>query len=796
MSFLSQFFRSRPAVSREPLPAEPPAVPWPAQGLWAYAAYAPLQDLFWQTREETLDLRKVIYDARLPEPLGGLLYLGVRRSRRSRRQRVALARERIAAFSASLAAGHTPRQVADDFRQREARGDYRPASQQPLRIGGDLPEPIVQWIERVAAQARLAPAASHEAAAELADNFAARLAAGESLDSLREQLGDVAQASQLLRQTRLALAVTLPSLLRALLDEVLRRARLWPSERRDVARELTDHFSDGLAAGRSAEQLAADFGNPRQAARLIRRAKLRNRPLAWRMLRYSAQGLAFLISTLLIMYGVLCVRYLTARPTILHNYMADINRQEQAIPPDDRAWPLYREALLNLPREGRPDARGFERNAEAEEFWPEVVAYLDEHQETLSLIRRAANKPRFGFVFGDPANREFLQEFGGGPGQHGESPERYDPLLIECAIPQHQEIRFLAQLLDADARRASEQGDSSTFINDAVALVAMAEQNGHAAPFIVVDLVSSAIYRIALRLTAVVAAEHRELCSDEQLKQLVHAIAGFAGGGTLRWSLDGERQVFYDYLQRNFSDDGDGDGRLTAEGFESLNQWNYAANAQGRFALAWRTWGVELGLGGPIMSVEIAGRKEQAELANRLWDQVEVDYARPLWQWQESSAVKELWALQHSPLECTRYSPVLLLLWGTASHNVPLIAKQNMQQRDAVVAAIALELYHRRHNAWPATLAELTPSLLPSVPLDRFTGQPLQYRLVNGRPLLYSCGTDGDDDGGRPPKQGNRHASLWAPEAKLDADTISTEWAAAHDGDWILWPEPAQEKTN
>ena len=180
------------------------------------------------------------------------------------------------------------------------------------------------------------------------------------------------------------------------------------------------------------------------------------------MLRYSLQGSALLIAALLLTYGVLCVRYLTAQPTISHNYMADINREQQAIPPDDRAWPLYRKALLSLPHEGRPDARGFERNAEAKEFWPEIVAYLDKHQETLSLIRRAASKPGLGFVFGDPANREFLQEFGGGPGQHGESPERYNPLLIECVIPQHQELRFLANLLGGGCPAGVENDDRST----------------------------------------------------------------------------------------------------------------------------------------------------------------------------------------------------------------------------------------------------------------------------------------------------------------------------------------------
>jgi hypothetical protein len=121
----------------------------------------------------------------------------------------------------------------------------------------------------------------------------------------------------------------------------------------------------------------------------------------------------------------------------------------------------------------------------------------------------------------------------------------------------------------------------------------------------------------------------------------------------------------------------------------------------------------------------------------------------------------------------------------------PLVGELDTQRRDAVFGVIALELYHRRHNAWPATLNELAPGLLPAVPLDRFTGRPLCYRIIDGRPLVYSCGIDGDDDGGRPPKAGNEVASRWGPEAKLDADTIA--WADAQDGDWILWPPVEKE---
>ncbi|HXT60284.1 MAG TPA: hypothetical protein VN699_16705 [Pirellulales bacterium] len=776
------------------MPADPPAPPAPARGFWALAAYAPLGDWFEPGSQRTLDVRKIIHDARLPGPLPGLIYLGLRRSRRSRRQRAALARELIAAFSTSLASGESPREIAERFREQEARGHFLPRSKRRPRLDLDLPAPAAEWIERLLARARLQPALASQAAGELAEHFVARLAAGESAADLIEQFGAAERAARLLRSTRLPAAVLLPAPLRNLLDAVLVRARLWQSERADIARELTDHFDDGLAAGRSPEQLVVDFGDPRQAARLIRRAKLRSRPLAWRLLRHSLQGLSAVTGAVLLLYVLLFVRYVTGRPTISHNYLADFNREPQAVPPDDRAWPLYREALLMLPTAGRPNALSFGTSDAANESRPSLAAYLDEHRETLALIRQAASKPRFGFIYGDPANRDFLMKFASGADAHGESPDRYDRWLIECVLPQHQEIRFLGELLYADARRASEAGNGSKYADDVLALIGMAEHNEDAAPFLVVKLISSAIYRMALHVTATVAAERPELCSDEQWKRLAHAIAAYAEGGTLRWRLDGDRDVLDDFLQRTFTDDGEGGGRLTPEGFRRLyRDFNAAGPVQGRLALAWRTWGVELGLAGPLMSAEMANRKELMDLADRLWDEAEADYARPMWQWQESSAEKTMRALASSPLERTRYWPVLDLLPGTASYMVPLVAELTTQRRDATLTAIALELYHRRHNAWPATLDELAPSLLPAVPLDRFTGRPLCYRIIDGRPLVYSCGVDGDDDGGRPPKAGNEVASRWGPEAKLDADTIASAWAAAQDGDWILWPSVEKE---
>jgi hypothetical protein len=78
------------------------------------------------------------------------------------------------------------------------------------------------------------------------------------------------------------------------------------------------------------------------------------------------------------------------------------------------------------------------------------------------------------------------------------------------------------------------------------------------------------------------------------------------------------------------------------------------------------------------------------------------------------------------------------------------------------------------------------------VPVDRFDGQPLRYRLVNGAPLIYSIGMDGDDDGGRVPEgrdaaTANRTAREWRPPTRVAAMKAAKSPDFV-DGDWILWP--------
>src|SRR5690606_6897021 len=62
--------------------------------------------------------------------------------------------------------------------------------------------------------------------------------------------------------------------------------------------------------------------------------------------------------------------------------------------------------------------------------------------------------------------------------------------------------------------------------------------------------------------------------------------------------------------------------------------------------------------------------------------------------------------------------------------------------------AAALALYRLEHGEYPDTLSALVPDMLPAVPEDLFTTQPLLYRRTDDGYLLYSAGLNGIDDGG------------------------------------------------
>ena len=93
--------------------------------------------------------------------------------------------------------------------------------------------------------------------------------------------------------------------------------------------------------------------------------------------------------------------------------------------------------------------------------------------------------------------------------------------------------------------------------------------------------------------------------------------------------------------------------------------------------------------------------------------------------------------------------------------------------------AVAVERHRLARGTWPSALEALTPDFLAKVPADPFDGEPLRYRRLEDRIVVYSVGEDGQDDGGETESTSSPGASrdlgfrLWDPPSRHQPRSVS-----------------------
>lgn len=538
-------------------------------------------------------------------------------------------------------------------------------------------------------------------------------------------------------------AANLPAELASLIGSVVQQTRLWRRERLDVARELISHFADGLHAGASAAELRDRFGDPRQTAQMIRRARLRSRPAWWFAWRYALTGMA----VLLLMYVGLAVKYFTSRPTIARDYLREINEPISKTPVDQRAWPLYQEALAMRrpyprPDLGIPDELGegwwqsetnrVDHNSDA---WKQLETFVDQNRASLELIHQATRRPIRGKAYEERAD--------GTPLDH-----QKDTLISVNLLP-ISELRTIAQLLGADARVAAAQNDGNRVTEDLRSLIKLAD-HAHGT-FLIEDLISTAILQLATVTIRDTLEDSPQLLTDQQWIGVAHQLAVFRGGGTIRFDLHGEQMVLDDVLQRTYTDDGHGRGSFTPAGLQFLKEIAAPiskAKDQNQSTDP-REKAIEL-IAGPATPYLALSRQEAKATTDRLFAQSLATRRGPMFTWVEPSPVDNYFCETAKSLNPMARMSLPMFLFPALQQS-DTAAERLCQVRDGTLTAIALHLYHRSEGTWPMTLDQLVPRYLPELPLDRFTGQPLCYQVRNNVPLVYARGADEQDDNGRTP---------------------------------------------
>lgn len=587
----------------------------------------------------------------------------------------------------------------------------------------------------------------------------------------------------------------LPAPLQDLIHDVARRSKLWYSERLDVALELITHFHDGLASGASPENLISTFGDRTQAAALIRRAKKRCRPRVWRAIMFAWRGIFALSIAVVCLYALLAARAFLTSPTITRNYLAEINATINKVPEPDRAWPLYRSAYLAQPRIPKAIIENFPGISPQDPAWPAAVAYIKECEPALDLIRRAASRPSMGRPlsnvltdFESDVHSFWLSGFDMEKART-EAQAQADsftlvpdtnPELIGVLLPHLGTLRHFARLLAFDAKLAATTGDAARVHADLQALYRMSTHTRDDG-FLISQLVCLAIQDLASQEFGKILRDDPVLLSNDQLVSLAH----LASRSPLAIDFGNERCSKGDLIQRIYSDDGHGNGHLTAQGYRLLKSY-MSADSQKAELMPFETLMV------PAVSGLSPSRRELSDLVDGIYDRASRYATTPTWKRADADDPSEnVEKLVTGPVSRVRYMLVSIL--------TPAITKavwrndEAAQRRGVVTTAVALELHRRKYGSHPNSLAEIEPSILPAIPLDMFDGKPLRYTLHDGKPVLYSIGVDRKDDGGRAPKKLNYSIGTpdrWKSVARSQAILNDPNQRHAIDGDWILWPLP------
>lgn len=581
----------------------------------------------------------------------------------------------------------------------------------------------------------------------------------------------------------------LPEDLAAMVRAVVRRTRLWRAERIDVALELAQHFRDGLESGATAETLIQAFGDNRTAARLIRRAKKRQRPVLWRAFVRSVQTIGAVFAVVLMIIGFYVVRAIVGKPTITVDYLAELNQNAVGHPAGEVAWPRLRDELNTLRPEFKTAAlyTAEEEPIPGNKPWPEVRAWLQGHQAQLTRIRAAAALPHFGFIARHPLAAEEaalwndVDQTPVVPFVGDWTNSLYGVQLLYLG-----DMRNMAKALAADMWLAAETGDRARVVADAETLLNF-NRHLRELPVFINDLVGMAIFSLLQDRLFWVLEEHPDLLTASDLAQLAHLFAA-VDDEDLRARPESERLAFYDAVQRMYTDDGTGDGHLTYTGmafFSSLVSLTEVSFAD-------RSESIAL----PMVTMD---RRDILQEYDRCMQLMSTRARTPLWDQDSIESVdNQLGAWTASRWMRARMLPIVLLL--PAVERASVNGQLTMFRRDATMALLAVQAYRRANGRYPQSLEDVVPRFLPKMPRDAFGGGPIGYHLANGKPVLYSHGADYDDDGGRPHTteaglidQGE--SMRWRTPANSSVHTPggARPFSDRVDGDWILFPRIEDE---
>ncbi|MBL8889165.1 MAG: hypothetical protein JNL67_04255 [Planctomycetaceae bacterium] len=499
----------------------------------------------------------------------------------------------------------------------------------------------------------------------------------------------------------------------------------------------------------------------------------------------------------------LVITFYQGKPQPSVDYVALLNQPAVEAPDEEKAWAVYRDLWIKhgfseggkfdimkfyLRDEFRGDVRLL-RPGDGDQ-WQAATQELSGIEDLLEGFRMGGVRPYFGaplkIDFADYAPKDFQAIHPRGTPDIGKTMQR-DLLetMVATLLPHFQVMRHAARLLEMDTRWALEQGDLERATRNIEAMLGISVQAAEGKSLVCI-FIGYALHHQALD-TLAECLEAGNPFDEQQLERIQVAIAKVPVQDL--FTIAGEQAMFMDVLQKTHTDNGSGDGRITADGIRFME--DVSAYTVGDYDSK-KTWSFQKQLRrtmAPVSMLVLPSRKQLAEKATELYDRLE-EFIRL--HADRAEVVKLEQELKTLP---GGYSLLQILFPAVLPVYDSTIRVQT--HSNAMLAVVAVIRYQRQHGHLPKTLDELVGEFLTEVPLDPLNRLPLRYQIKGEGFVIYSVGVNQTDDGGQAvlvDVDGNGNVVTDQTEAEsseLQRRPIPVQQyqlGRDYPGDWILWP--------
>ena len=582
----------------------------------------------------------------------------------------------------------------------------------------------------------------------------------------------------------------LPQNVRNLIAQVAKKTKLRKAERADVQRELTSHFQEALASGKSADDVVRAYGDAHACAKNLRIAVIAKRSPIDRAFGLTFMWSARAVGAFVLLYAVVAISMSFNTPKVSFD---PVKRYRESLPvaksPDQVAWPAYRDALVKMGM-GRDDPKRESAGVEAacdslpgSENWNAATAWLTANRAQIDAFCKATKRPVFGFPVGVAVSDDDAALFGKNSQSNSISNAAIDNSDVDklvtsefpsfgMLLPQLASLRDAAKIIAIDMMMAVEKADGERATRDAEAIIALSihAQEGR---ILIGDLVGMSIRSIVVNRILMALEWKPNTFTDSQLKRLQNALRSVPPA-LERPDFTSERLMFEDIVQRVYTDDGHGDGRFAPQwkqlrlisALESVSAGNHGKKqgATTQFTLL-ASW-----LSQPFAFYAIAGRKEALDHYDASMKRLASQPNDSLNDAVTASAIADEKFVESMTAYGARFflEGLLMPALGKVEFNFQI----DRANRDACVISIAAELYHRANEKWPASAKDLAPLCNGDAPRDSWNGKSILMETDANGFRMWSVGRDGVDDRGNLKKSTQAKDSVdwvWlAPRGNLE----------------------------